>query len=171
MHCDQYIPDNISGTIFMWCPPSLEFCLSTFFFFVTIVWMTTIMIFLRFPFSVCCMLLHCIFIPNPLKSHQRLQRRHCIFWKGNCAKLNAKGTLVRTGCLFYLAPPWKCLLTGSPQICLDWHPLNCLSIGITFILPDTSTFFYHGRCQSGTLTFVWNRLLNGQRWANSGGAN
>ena len=32
---DQYTAYNISGSIFLWCPPSLEFCLSIFIFFVT----------------------------------------------------------------------------------------------------------------------------------------
>ena len=76
---DQYTAYNISGSIFLWCPPSLEFCLSTFIFFVTVVWMTTIMIFLRFPFFVCCMLLYCIDIPIPHKSHQCHHQRCCNF--------------------------------------------------------------------------------------------
>ena len=38
------------GLIFCWCPPSLEFCLSSFLFLVTILWMATIMLFLRYHF-------------------------------------------------------------------------------------------------------------------------
>jgi len=41
------LPSYYKGTIFCWCPPSLEFCLSSFLFLVTILWMATIMLFLR----------------------------------------------------------------------------------------------------------------------------
>ena len=48
-------------------------------------------------------------------------------------------------------------LTGNPlKMSLDWHPLKLSNVGIAFTLPDTWTFFDHGGCQSGTLTFFWN---------------
>ena len=61
-----------------------------------------------------------------------------------------------TGWFFLLAPPWKCLLTGTLQICMDWHPpklcWNHVHVhafrGCQF---EHSNFFECGGCQSWTL--------------------
>ena len=55
-------------------------------------------------------------------------------------------------------PPWKCL---------DWPPLNLLSMRIT--LRSSRLFSIMGGGQSGTLTFFRNRLLTGQHLTKSRG--
>ena len=55
---------------------------------------------------------------------------------------------------FKLPPENVSRLPPPPKKCLDWPPLNLVSMRITFRSSDTRTFSDHGGGQSGILTFL-----------------